>query len=156
MEVKRTKSVGGKTMKKLSNLLWFSGLLGLVTLGLDATMSESLAQIRGEDSDRFFRQGNEIMEEQIREIQRESVRQQQEEKAQMGDMNELDVDDIDIDNPENMDGFEEDRDEKETELDAEMEMKQPSGVQFKEVEDNPEGLDDNVPESPEDEVEVKM
>lgn len=156
MEVKRTKSVGGKTMKKLSNLLWFSGLLGLVTLGLDATMSESLAQIRGEDSDRFFRQGNEMMEEQIREIQRESVRQQQEEKAQMGDMNELDVDDIDIDNPENMDGFEEDRDEKETELDSEMEMKQPSGVEFKEVEDNPEGLDDNVPESPEDEVEVKM
>ncbi|WP_330203956.1 hypothetical protein [Cyanobacterium sp. Dongsha4] len=143
-------------MKKLSNLLWFSGLLGLVTLGLDATMSESLAQIRGEDSDRFFRQGNEMMEEQIREIQRESVRQQQEEKAQMGDMNELDVDDIDIDNPENMDGFEEDRDEKETELDSEMEMKQPSGVEFKEVEDNPEGLDDNVPESPEDEVEVKM
>lgn len=156
MGVKRTKSVGGKTMKKLSNLLWFSGLLGLVTLGLDATMSESLAQIRGEDSDRFFRQGNEMMEEQIREIQRESVRQQQEEKAQMGDMNELDVDDIDIDNPENMDGFEEDRDEKETELDSEMEMKQPSGVEFKEVEDNPEGLDDNVPESPEDEVEVKM
>jgi len=144
-------------MKKLSNLLWFSGLLGLVTLGLGATMSESLAQIRGEDSDRFFRQGNEMMEEQIREIQRESVRQQQEEKAQMGEMDDMDdMDDMDMENPENMDGFEEDRDEKETELDSEMEMKQPSGVQLKEVEDNPESLDDNVPESPEDEVEVKM
>ncbi|PHV61208.1 hypothetical protein [Cyanobacterium aponinum] len=138
-------------MKKLSNLLWFSGLLGLVTLGLGATMSESLAQIRGEDSDRFFRQGNEMMEEQIREIQRESVRQQQEEKAQMGDM-----DDMDMENPENMDGFEEDRDEKETELETELEMKQPSGVEFKEVEENPEGLDDNVPESPENEIEVQM
>lgn len=141
-------------MKKLSNLLWFSGLLGLVTLGLGATMSESLAQIRGEDSDRFFRQGNEMMEEQIREIQRESVRQQQEEKAHMDDMD--DMDDMDMENPEKMDGFEEDRDEKETELETELEMKQPSGVEFKEVEENPEGLDDNVPESPENEIEVQM
>ncbi|WP_324282396.1 hypothetical protein VKI22_00870 [Cyanobacterium aponinum UTEX 3221] len=147
-------------MKNLSNLLWFSGLLGLVTLGLGATMSESLAQIRGEDSDRFFRQGNEMMEEQIREIQRESVRQQQEEKAQMGEMDDMDMNDMDMDmdmeNPENMDGFEEDRDEKETELETELEMKQPSGVEFKEVEENPEGLDDNVPESPENEIEVQM
>ncbi|AFZ53059.1 hypothetical protein [Cyanobacterium aponinum] len=143
-------------MKKLSNLLWFSGLLGLVTLGLGATMSESLAQIRGEDSDRFFRQGNEMMEEQIREIQRESVRQQQEEKAQMGDMDDMDMNDMDMENPENMDGFEEDRDEKETELETELEMKQPSGVELKEVEENPEGLDDNVPESPENEIEVQM
>ncbi|MTF39451.1 hypothetical protein [Cyanobacterium aponinum] len=145
-------------MKNLSNLLWFSGLLGLVTLALGATMSESLAQIRGEDSDRFFRQGNEMMEEQIREIQRESVRQQQEEKAQMGEMDDMDMNDMDMDmeNPENMDRFEEDRDEKETELETELEMKQPSGVEFKEVEENPEGLDDNVPESPENEIEVQM
>lgn len=147
-------------MKNLSNLLWFSGLLGLVTLGLGATMSESLAQIRGEDWNRFFRQGNEMMEEQIREIQRESVRQQQEEKAQMGEMDDMDMNDMDMDmdmeNPENMDGFEEDRDEKETELETELEMKQPSGVEFKEVEENPEGLDDNVPESPENEIEVQM
>ena len=141
-------------MPKLSNLLWLSFLLSLLTLGFESISLESFAQIRGEDSDRFFRQGNEVMEQQIRELQRESVRQQQEAQAQ----NDDNTDDIKEDNEREVNegkDFEEETDKKEKELETELQMNQSSDIEIKETPDNPTALDDNVPEAPEQEIKIE-
>lgn len=140
-------TVEGKMMRKLSNLLWLSFLLSLFTLGFEGISKASFAQIRGEDSDRFFRQGNEVMEQQIRELQRENIRQQQEEtQAQNEDDNDSQID--------QKEDFEVEREEKERELETGLEIKEPSDIKIREVPDNPAALDDNVPESPHQEIKI--
>lgn len=143
-------------MYKLSNVLLLSFLLSVLTLGFDSIRQESFAQMRGEDSDRFFRQGSEAMEQQIREIQRENIRQQEETKAEnenaLDENEENGKEENGIDSREDI---EEKRADKEKELETELEIQQDSGIEIREAPDNPMALDDNVPESPEQEIQIE-
>lgn len=137
-------TVGEKIMSKLSSLLWLSFAFSLLTF--EAISNVAVAQMRGENSDRFFRQGNQVMEQQIQELQRESIRQQQEAQGKNDD--KID-DDSKVDNQTDL---VEEKEEKKRELDTPLEMKKPSELEIKENPDNPSALDDNLPESPEEEV----
>lgn len=136
-------------MSKLSRLLWLSSLFSILLFGFEGHGNIVLAQMRGENSDRFFRQGNEVMEQQIRELQKESIRQQQENQAQ----NEIKIED---DNKvENSVDSREDIQKKERELDRQLEIEKTSDVEIEEILDKPSALDDNLSESPEQEIEIK-
>jgi hypothetical protein len=82
-------------------------------------VSPSFAQMRGQDSSEFFRQGQEQLNQEIEQM--ENQREQEEEN-----------------------------------LEQTLEIKQPKKPEVEEVPDNPESLDDNLPEATEDEVEVKF
>ncbi len=133
-------------MYKRSHLLRLFFLLNILTLGFEGISNPSFAQIRGEDSDRFFRQGNEVMEQQIRELQRENIRQQQETQAQNEDDKDSQIDE--------KEDFEVETEAKERELETGLEIKEPSDIKIREVPDNPAALDDNVPESPYQEIKI--
>lgn len=138
-----------KIMSKLSRLLWLSSLFSILLFGFEGHSNIVLAQIRGENSDRFFRQGNELMEQQIRELQKESIRQQQENQAE----NEIKIEDNNkVGNPGDSG---EDIQKKERELDRQLEMEKTSDVEMEETPDNPSALDNNLSESPEQEIEIK-
>lgn len=121
-------------MKKLAHYLIAAIALQFSVVTLFAQSYPSLAQIRGSDSQEFFDQGNQEMEQDIQQLeqqQQQEIEQKQEEQT---------------------------LEQKEQQLDDTLNIEQKNT----QIEDTPgpgeaQGLDDNVPEQPTDEeVQIKF
>lgn len=123
-------------MKKKHNCT-YSGLFAVTLLTSVGISLDAQAQFRGQDSQQFFEQGNQIMEQQIQQIQRGNS-QQLEEKIR--------------DEQSLIDTREKEAEEKK--LEAELQIQKPSGIEVIETPADAESLDFNVPESPMQEIEI--
>lgn len=112
-------------MNTVNKILSITGIGVISILGINPSGSVVLAQIRGQDSQQFFDRGNQIMEQQIQQIEQENRQQIQGNKT-----------------------------EKENELETELEIKSPDNLEVKEVPDPSVQLEDNVPESPKEEIKI--
>lgn len=79
-----------------------------------------LAQFRGQDSQQFFEQGNQQIEQQIQEIQRDNIQTE--------------------------------RENQERQLEQQLEINNSNDSEVKEVPTSPPSIDENVEESPDEEI----
>jgi hypothetical protein len=93
----------------------------------NSTNNIASAQFRGQDSQQFFDRGNQIMEQQIQQIEQNNRQN-------------LEV------NPE----------VKEIPLENSLEVKSPDKLDVKEVPDSAVELENNVPESPNEEIKIQQ
>lgn len=106
-----------------NKLLWFTNISVISVLELSLSNNIVLAQIRGQDSQQFFDRGNQIMEQQIQQIEQENTQKIQE------------------NNQEKLENIE-----------TQLEIKSPDNLKVEEVPNLDIKLEDNVPESPKDEI----
>ncbi|BAQ63733.1 hypothetical protein GM3709_498 [Geminocystis sp. NIES-3709] len=93
----------------------------------NSSNNPALAQLRGQDSQQFFDRGNQVMEQQIQEIQQENIRQLEEQNTL-----------------------------KEENLESQLEIKNSEESPIKEIPDTVTEMENNVPESPNDEIKIEQ
>jgi uncharacterized membrane protein YhiD involved in acid resistance len=125
-------------MKIAYKFLSIASVSTISILVFNSNHNVALAQIRGQDSQQFFDRGNQLMEQQIQQIQQENTQQIQQTPQ------------------ENTQQIEENDEVKETELENQLEMKSPDKVEEKEIPAPAVGLDENVPESPDEEIKIQQ
>jgi biopolymer transport protein ExbB/TolQ len=144
-------------MRLAYKLLSISAVSTMSMLVFNSNYNVALAQIRGQDSQQFFDRGNQLMEQQIQQIQQENTQQiqqtPQENRQQTQQTSQENTQQI---QPENTQQIEENDEVKETELENQLEMKLPDKLEEKEVPAPAMGLDENVPESPDEEIKIQQ
>ena len=83
---------------KILDKFWLTSLTTSCVLAIFSWNSPVNAQFRGQESQRFFERGNEVIEEQIQELQRE--KQEEEENNQPQLITESDPDNVTTNNNE--------------------------------------------------------
>lgn len=122
----RLKKLRGGSMKISYQLCSIVGFTAISMILFNGLNKPILAQFRGQDSQQFFDRGNQLMEQQIQQIQQE-----------------------------NLQPLEEEQKIKEENIEGTLEMKKSGEVSIEEVPSPDNTLEENVPESPNDEIEIK-